>query len=77
MSEEKKRSPGRPKTGRQSPLEAKRVLLSTGGRILQYRIKPEANADLILLEQSGEFKTTTEALDFALRFTAKRHMRRL
>ena len=69
---EQKRKPGRPTTGVLSPLENKLALTARGGRITQYRIKPEINSALKALEQSGEFRTTTEALDASIVEAAKR-----
>lgn len=63
---------GRPVTGALSPLENKLALTARGGRITQYRIKPAINQDLLYLEASGEFETTTEALDTAITEAAKR-----
>lgn len=69
---EPKRKPGRPATGVLSPLENKLALIAAGGRITQYRIKPPINAALIALEQSGEFKTMTDAIDTSILEAAKR-----
>lgn len=67
-----KRKPGRPATGVLSPLENKKALIAAGGRVTQYRIKPAINQALTALEQSGEFKTMTDALDTAIVEAAKR-----
>lgn len=75
MTEETKRKPGRPATGVLSPLENKQALIAAGGRIMQYRIKEGPNLALKAIEQSGEFKTTTEALDRAIvDFAVKRKL---
>ena len=72
---EQKRKPGRPATGVLSPLENKQALIAAGGRIMQYRIKAGPNLALKAIEQSGEFKTTTEALDRAIvDFAVKRKL---
>lgn len=63
---DQKRKPGRPATGVLSPLENKQALIAAGGRIMQYRIKAWPNLALKAIEQSGEFKTTTEAIDTAI-----------
>lgn len=75
MTEETKRKPGRPATGVLSPLENKQALIAAGGRIMQYRIKAGPNMALKSIEQSGEFKTTTEAIDTAIvEFAVKRKL---
>lgn len=75
MTEETKRKLGRPATGVLSPLENKQALIAAGGRIMQYRIKAGPNLALKAIEQSGEFKTTTEALDRAIvDFAVKRKL---
>ena len=66
MTEDQKPKRGRPATGILSPLENKQALIAAGGRVLQYRIKAGPNLALKAIEQSGEFKTTTEAIDTAI-----------
>lgn len=57
---------------KQTPLEAKRSLIDSGGRIMQYRIKPEINLVIMQLMATGEFRTVTNAISAALIEAAKR-----